>query len=113
MIEKEQLSIEETLKEFRNILLGQKIEVFTDHNNIIYETIGISSQSVKLCKSLMKEFGVTLLYIKGEANIVSNDFRRISIVHNSHKLADTTLEEDTCELLCLDYLFISDNTDCL
>ena len=35
------------------------------------------------------------------------------MVHHAHKLADTTLEEDTCELLCLDLLFIWDNTDCL
>ena len=32
---------------------------------------------------------------------------------HTHKLADTTMEEDTCELLCLDSLFIYDNTDCL
>ena len=30
-----------------------------------------------------------------------------------YKLVDTTLEEDTYELMCLDSLFISDNTDCL
>ena len=34
------------------------------------------------------------------------------MVHHAHKLADATMEEDTCELLCLDLLFISDKTDC-
>jgi len=35
--ESEQLSIVETLKEYWNILLGQEIEVFTDHNNLVYK----------------------------------------------------------------------------
>ena len=39
MAEMELLSIVETLKEFQNILLGHKIEVFTNHKNITYETI--------------------------------------------------------------------------
>ena len=55
---------------------------------------------------------MTLLYIKGEDNIVSDDFSRITMAHHARKLADTTLEEYTCELLCVDSLFIYDNTDC-
>ena len=39
MTEKGLLGIVKTLKEFENILLRHKIEVFTDHNNLTYETI--------------------------------------------------------------------------
>ena len=102
MTEKEILRIVETLKEFQKILLGHKMEVFTDHMNLTYETIDSASQHVQRWKSLMQEFGVNLFYIKGEANIVADDFSRIPMAHHAHKLVNTTLEEDTCELLCLD-----------
>ena len=102
----------ETLKDFQNILLGHDIEVFMDHKNLTYETIESTSQRVQRWKSLIQEFGVTLLYIKGEYNIVANAFIPLPMVHHPHKLADKTLEEDTCELLCLDLFFIFDNTDC-
>ena len=81
----------ETIKEFRNILKGQKIEVFTNHRNITYETIESASHRIHHLKSPMQEFGVNLLYIKGEANVVANDFIQIPMVHHSHKLEYTTL----------------------
>ena len=33
------------------------------------------------------------------------------MAHHAHKLADTNLEEDNCEIMCLDLLLLSDNTD--
>ena len=107
MTEKEILSIVETLKYSRN-----KIEVFMDHKKLTCDTIESASQRVKLWKSLIQEFGVTLIYIKVETNVADNDFSRLPMGHRAHKLADTTLEENTCELMCLHSLFISGNTDC-
>ena len=43
-----------------------------------------------------------ILHIKEEANIDANEFIRIPMAHHAHKLADTTLEEHTCKLMCLD-----------
>jgi len=35
--ERELLAIVETLKEFKNILLGQEILIYTDHQNLIWQ----------------------------------------------------------------------------
>ena len=56
---------------------------------------------------------MTLLYIKVEDNVVSDDFIRITMGYHARKVADMTLEEYTCELLCVDSLLIYDNIDCL
>ena len=53
--EKEILSIVETLKEFRSILLGYKIEVFTDHKNLTYDKEQSDSQHLQCWRSLMQE----------------------------------------------------------
>ena len=37
-LERELLTIVESLKEFRNILLGQEIKVWTGHQNLTYKT---------------------------------------------------------------------------
>ena len=83
-----------------------------DHKNITNETKESASQCVHFWKSLIQKFGVTLLYIKEEANVFADSFRRIPMAHQAHKLADTALDEGTYELMCLDSLLISDDTDC-
>ena len=92
MKKKEILNILETLKEFWNILLVHEIEVFIDHKNLTYEKIESAFQSVQHWKRLIQGFGVTLLYIKREANVVADDFSRLPIVRRAHKLSEITLE---------------------
>jgi predicted aspartyl protease len=75
--EKELLSIVATLKEFRNILLGHKITVYTDHKNLTYTNF--NTERVMRWRLVLEEFGPELLYIKGEHNIVADSLSRLEI----------------------------------
>ena len=64
--ERELLSIVETLKEFRNILLGQKIIIHTDHQNLIHNSF--TSDRVMRWRLYLEEYSPEIKYIKGESN---------------------------------------------
>ncbi len=76
--ERELLSIVETLKEYRNILLGQKIVVHTDHKNLVYKHF--NTERVMRWRLLLEEYGPELQYIKGEKNIVADALSRLEMM---------------------------------
>ena len=65
----------ETLKEFRNILLGQKIKVHTDHENLTYKTF--NSDRVMWWRLYIEEYSPELQYIKGTSNVVADALSRL------------------------------------
>ena len=75
--ERELLSIVETLKEYRNILLGHEIEVFTDHKNLVYKSF--NTERVMRWRLLIEEFGPKLTYIKGSNNVVADALSRMRL----------------------------------
>ena len=75
--EQELLSIVETLKEFRNILLGQDLIVHTDHMNILYGNL--SNDRITRWRLLIEEYGPTFKHIKGKDNIVADALSRLSM----------------------------------
>ena len=63
------------LKDFRNILLGHQITVYTDHKNLTYNVF--DTERVMRWRLILEEFGPELRYIKGENNVVADALSRL------------------------------------
>ncbi len=87
--ERELLSIVETLKEFRNILLGHEIVVYTDHKNLTYKNF--NTKRVMHWRLILEEFGLTLRYIKGTQNVVAD---ALSHLEKENRVAHTLCSMD-------------------
>jgi hypothetical protein len=71
--EMELLSIVEALKEFRNVLSGHQIQVFTDHQSLNYKLF--NTDQVMHWQLLIEDFCVELIYIKGKHDIAADTLR--------------------------------------
>lgn len=106
--ERELLAIVETLKEFRNILLGHEIRVYTDHKNLTYKNF--NTERVMRWRLILEEFGPQLNYIQGHKNIVADALSRLDIDQgksNSNQ-NNTTTDQAECFGLGKDDLPASD-----
>jgi len=78
---RELLAIVEMLKEFKNILLGQRIRVYTDHKNLTYKTF--NTDRVSRWRLNLEEFSPKLICIKGQNNVIADALSCLDKTTNS------------------------------
>eukprot|EP00804_Cyclotella_cryptica_P003876 CCRYP_015749-RA/>CCRYP_015749-RA protein AED:0.70 eAED:0.31 QI:0/-1/0/1/-1/0/1/0/188 len=91
----ELLAIVETLKEFKGMLWGQKIKVYTDHKNHIQDALGLTSDRVYRWRLLLEEYGLEIIHIKGIHNTVADAISRLDY-SPAHNQMDTWMTFTQC-----------------
>jgi len=74
-MEKELLAIVSTLTEYRSMLYGAKIRIYTDHRNLTYNNL--TSQRVLRWRCLLESFNAEWNYLEGKLNILADAFSRL------------------------------------
>jgi hypothetical protein len=67
----ELLAIVETLKEFKEMLWGQDVKVYTDCKNLTIDALGLTSDRVYHWQLILEEYAPEIIYIKGIHNTVA------------------------------------------
>jgi RNase H-like domain found in reverse transcriptase len=76
--ERELLSTIETCKEYKDVLLGYPIIVFTDHKNNTINKFKASGRILR-CLLLLEEYGVSFGYLLGKKNVVADALPRLDM----------------------------------
>ena len=79
--ELELLAIVETLREYRSILLGQKIVVYTDHKNLTFANF--TTDSVTRWRVIVEEYGPKIVYLPGKTNIIADALSSLPMIENT------------------------------
>jgi hypothetical protein len=72
----ELLAIVETLKEFKEMLWGKNMKVYTDHENLTRDALGLTSERVYHWWLFLEEYVPEIIYIKGIHNTVADAILR-------------------------------------
>ncbi len=85
----ELLAIVETLKEFKGMLWGQHIKVFTDQANLMRDALGLTLDWVYQWRLLLEEYGPKIVYIKGIHNTVADAVSRLEYDPSVNRTAES------------------------
>ena len=108
--EKELLSIVECVKEFRNILYGYEIRVFSDHKNLVHAATMSQSQRVMRWRLILKEFGPDIRHISDDKNIVADALSRLPTANND-PIEQRTDAQDQVKMTTESELFILEDDE--
>ena len=59
------------------MLLGAKINIYTDHKNLTHRLSQFTAQRVMCWRLLLEEYGPKLYYLKGPRNVITNALSRV------------------------------------
>ena len=96
--EQELLSIVETLKEFRTILLGQELNIHTDHKNLIHNCF--TTDRVLRWRLYLEEYTPKLHYIEGPKNKAADALSRLPFTERSIPAEELMTLENYSEWFC-------------
>jgi hypothetical protein len=85
----ELLAIVETLKEFKGMLWGQNIIVFTDHANLMRDALCLTSDREYQWRLLQEEYRPEIVYIKGIHNTVADAVSRLEYDPSVNQTAES------------------------
>jgi hypothetical protein len=87
----ELLAIVKTLKEFKGMLWGQPIKVFTNHKNLMRDALGLTTDRVYRWRLLLEVHGPKIVYIKGIHNTVADAISRLEYDPSVNRTAESYL----------------------
>jgi hypothetical protein len=85
----ELLAIVETLNEFKGMLWGQNVTVYTDHANLMRDALGLTSDRVYRWRLLLEDYGPKIVYIIGIHNTIADAVLRLEYDPSVNQTAES------------------------